>query len=139
MAILRTIASLLAGFLAMFLVVGIITAVLVWRAPDWVSSAGAGHPQLPYMCVNLAYSFAAAILGGYVTAWVAATRPLWHGVVLACILLVLSAATAATMHEQQPLGYQLGLMALTPIGIIAGAWLRARGRTYQRSPPRVIL
>jgi hypothetical protein len=127
LAILRTIGSMLAGYLAMSVVVGVITAVLVFRAPDWVMSAG--HPNLPYMGVNLAYSFAAALLGGYVTAWIAGTRPLWHGVVLGCILLVLSAAAAAMEHEQQPLGYQVALMALTPLGIVAGSWLRASRRT----------
>jgi hypothetical protein len=126
MGVLRSIGAVLAGFLAMTVVAGLFTAILVMRAPDWVGLPG--HPNLPYMCVNLPYSFAAALIGGYVTAWIAGTRPLWHGVILASITLVLSAATAAMENGQQPLGYQLILMLLASAGIVAGSWLRSKRR-----------
>ena len=124
MLILRSFLALLAGFVSMAAVVGIVTAVLVKRAPNWVGTPG--HPRPAYVTVNLIYSFAAAMLGGFVTAWLAPGSPLKHVLVLALIVLLLSGLSALQLRGKQPVWYQLTLVALSPLGVLAGGILRLR-------------
>jgi hypothetical protein len=124
MVILRALLALVAGFLTMAVLVGVVTAVLMKRAPGWVGAVG--HPNPAYIAVNLGYSFAAAIAGGYVTAWVAKDNPLIHVLVLALIVLLLSALSALQQRGLQPIWYQLTLLAMTPVGVFVGGWIRLR-------------
>lgn len=124
MIILRAFLALLAGFVSMAILVGVATAVLVKRVPEWVGAPG--QPKTGYIFVNLGYSFAAAMVGGYVTAWLAKGNPLIHVLALALIVLLLSALSALQMRGQQPIWYQLALIALTPAGILVGGLIRLK-------------
>jgi hypothetical protein len=124
MVILRAFLSLLAGFLTMALMVGVATAVLIKRVPEWVGAPG--HPRTGYIFVNLGYSFAAAMVGGYVTAWLSKDNPLIHSLALAIIVLLLGALSALQQRGQQPIWYQLTLIAVTPAGVFLGGLLRLR-------------
>jgi hypothetical protein len=108
----------------MALMVGVATAVLMKRVPEWVGAPG--HPRAGYIFVNLGYSFASAMAGGYVTAWIAKDNPLIHALALALIVLLLSALSAIQQRGQQPIWYQLTLVALTPAGVFLGGLLRIR-------------
>jgi hypothetical protein len=128
MAILRALLSLLAGFLTMALPVGVITAVLQKRAPQWVGPAG--QPRPAYIAVNLVYSLAAAIAGGFVSAWIGSDNPLRYALVLAIAVLLLGGMSAVHERGRQPVWYQILLVTLMPAGVILGGWLRiAIGRT----------
>ena len=124
MLILRAFLALIAGFLSMALLVAIATAVLIKYVPEWVGSKG--HPRQGYIFVNLGYSLAAAMVGGYVTAWIAQNNPLIHALVLALIVLLLAALSALQQRGQQPMWYQLTLIALTPAGVAVGGFIRLR-------------
>lgn len=124
MLILRAFLALLAGFLTMAIMVGVATAVLMKRVPEWVGAPG--HPRAGYIFVNLGYSFAAAMAGGYVTAWISRDNPLIHALALALIVLMLAALSALQQRGQQPIWYQLTLLALTPAGVFLGGLLRLR-------------
>lgn len=124
MLILRAFLALLAGFLTMAIMVGVATAVLMKRIPEWIGAPG--HPRAGYIFVNLGYSFAAAIAGGYVTAWIAKGNPLIHALALALVVLLLSALSAIQQRGQQPIWYQLTLIAITPAGVFLGGLLRLR-------------
>ena len=108
----------------MALMVGVATAVLMRRVPEWVGKPG--HPRAGYIFVNLGYSFAAAMAGGYVTAWISRDNPLIHALALALIVLLLAALSALQQRGQQPIWYQLTLLALTPAGVFLGGLLRLR-------------
>jgi len=116
--------ALLAGFATMAILVIVITALLTRLVPSWV--ADQGKPQPAYVFVNLGYSFLSAAAGGYVTAWAATANPLIHVLVLAIIVLGLSALSALQARGKQPIAYQLALVALSPLGVLAGGLVRLR-------------
>jgi len=108
----------------MAVLVGIATATLTKLVPEWVGAKG--QPRAGYIFVNLGYSFAAAMVGGYITAWIARDNPLIHSLMLALIVLLLSALSALQQRGMQPIWYQLTLIALTPAGVVIGGLLRLR-------------
>jgi hypothetical protein len=79
---------------------------------------------MEYATVNLAYSFLAAAAGGFVTAWTSAIDPLNHVLVLAVIVLVMGGLSALQIRGKQPVWYAVTLVALAPIGVMAGGWMR---------------
>jgi hypothetical protein len=124
MLILHAFLALLAGFLSMAVLVGAATVVLAKLVPEWVGAPG--HPRAGYIFVNLGYSFAAAMVGGYVTAWLSKDNPLIHALALALIVLLLAALSAIQQRGMQPIWYQLLLVAITPAGVMLGGLLRVR-------------
>jgi hypothetical protein len=122
--ILRTFLALLAGFATMALLVMVLTALLTRLIPSWTGTEGS--PRAGYMFVNLGYSFLAAAAGGYVTAWAAAANPLIHILALGIVVLALAALSVLQSKGMQPIWYQLTLVAITPLGVLAGGLLRLR-------------
>src|ERR1700755_2296600 len=124
MVALHAFLALLAGFATMAALVAVITALLQKLTPEWVSEKGTPKPG--YIFVNLGYSFLAAAAGGYVTAWIAAHNPLLHLLALAMTVWLLAALSALQQRGQQPVWYMLTLVALTPLGVLAGGVVRLR-------------
>ena len=124
MVTLHAFLALAAGFVTMAILVAVLTALLAWLTPSWVGEQG--KPQPGYIFVNLGYSFLAAAAGGYVTALLAAANPLFHVLALGIIVLALAALSALQSKGKQPIWYQLTLLALTPIGVLAGGLVRLR-------------
>jgi hypothetical protein len=116
--------ALAGGFLTMAVLVAFLTALLIKLTPSWVGEQG--RPQPGYIFVNLGYSFLAAAAGGYVTAWLAAANPLYHVLALCIIVLALAALSAMQSKGKQPIWYQLALIALSPIAVLAGGLVRLR-------------
>jgi len=124
MVALRAFIALLAGFITMAAIIAVITLLLRKFTPDWVDKPENTKPG--YAFVNLGYSFLAAAAGGYVTAWIAEHNPLIHVLALAITVLLLAALSALQQRGQQPVWYMLTLVALTPLGVLAGGLLRLR-------------
>lgn len=124
MVIVHAFLALLAGYATMALLVLAMTALLMRLTPEWVKSGD--QPQAAYMFVNLGYSFLAAAAGGYVTAWIAEHNPLVHVLVLGIVVLAVAAMSALQARGKQPIGYQLTLLALSPLGVLAGGLVRLR-------------
>lgn len=122
--VLRSVYALLAGFATMTAIVFAITMVLMKRAPRWVGAPGRPNPA--YTLVNMAYSFTAAIAGGYVTACVATADVMRTVLVLGLVVLVMSAISALEARHRQPIRYQIALAVLGPIGVVTGGLLRLR-------------
>jgi hypothetical protein len=120
----RAFLSLLAGFAAMAVIVTVATVLLRLVAPEWVEIGR--HPRPAYVFVNLGYSFVAAAAGGYVTAWATGMRPLPSVVALAVVVLALGAISALQARGRQPAWYQLVLLILAPLGVVAGGLVRLR-------------
>jgi len=121
---LQAFGSLLAGFATMALVVVIVTAGLKRFAPEWVGVEA--RPRPGYVFVNLGYSFLAAAAGGFVSAWIAGASPLPAVLGLAVVVLVMGALSALMARGKQPLWYQAALLAITPLGVLAGGLVRLR-------------
>lgn len=115
--------ALTAGFLTIAVLVGALTALLNRLTPSWTQE---GELQSGYIFVNIAYSFMAAAAGGYVTAWLAAANPLYHDLALAIIVLAMAALSAMQQRSKQPIWYLLAMIALTPLGVLAGGIIHLR-------------
>lgn len=124
MVVLHAFLALVAGFATMAALVAAVTVLLQKLTPSWVGATG--HPGTGYIFVNLGYSFLAAAAGGYVTAWLARADPLVHVLALAITVLLLSALSALQQRGQHPVWYMLALVALTPVGVLAGGLVRLR-------------
>jgi hypothetical protein len=124
MVILHAFVALLAGYATMAILVIAATALLARLVPSWVGERG--RPSPAYTFVNLGYSFLAAAAGGYVTAWDAVANPLYHVLALAVVALAMAALSALQSRGKQPVLYQLALVALTPLGALAGGLMRLR-------------
>jgi len=120
----RTFLALLAGFLTMAVLVGALTALLARFAPQWAGEQG--NPRPAYIAVNIGYSFLAALAGGYVTALMPSANPLILVLALAVIVLVLAALSALQLRGKQPVWYAITLIAIAPVGVMAGGFLRMR-------------
>lgn len=124
MLIVHAFLALFAGFLSMALLVGIATVAIRKFVPEWVGATGS--PRAGYIFVNLGYSLAATMFGGYVTAYLAQANPLIHTLALALIVLLLAALSALQQRGLQPIWYPLLLVAITPAGVLIGGLLRLR-------------
>jgi hypothetical protein len=124
LVILHAFLALLAGYATFAALVIAMTALLTRTVPSWTGSEG--RPQPGYVFVNLGYSFLAAAAGGYVTAWVAAENPLIHVLALGLVVLALAALSVLQSRGKQPVWYALALVAITPLGVLAGGLVRLR-------------
>lgn len=124
MEVLRAFFALLAGFATMALLVALVHAMLANTFPQWVESPG--RPGAGYVAVNLTYSFLAAGAGGYVTAWMGSQNPLHTVLTLAIVVLVLGALSALQARGKQPAWYQVALLILSTMGVMAGGLLRLK-------------
>jgi hypothetical protein len=123
--ILRAFEALLTGFLTIALLVGGVTTALRKFWPEWAGRASDGKGQTTgYLLFNLLYTIGAAILGGYITARMAAQDPLVHGMALAFIVLLFGALSALQQRGAQPIWNQLLTVAATPFGVILGVFFR---------------
>ena len=125
--ILHAFLALAAGFATMALLVIVLTALLTRMVPSWTGAEGKLPPG--YAFVNLGNSFLAAAAGGYVTAWTAVANPLIHVLALGIVVLALAALSVLQLRGKQPVWYALALVAISPVGVLAGGlvWLRVVG------------
>jgi len=119
--------AILAGFATMAVLATLATAVIAKAFPRLVGAP----PRGGYLLLNLAYSAAFAATGGYVTAIVATADPLRNILMLAIIVLLLSALSAIQMRGERPVAYQLAMIALTPFAALAGGLLRMHAAGYR--------
>lgn len=123
---LKSAGAVAAGFAAAFVTVLVVTwlAVLVFFRGDMTAD-----PTPPYLAVNLAYSFGAAMLGGWVAARLAPRRPFTHAVGVALLIFLLSLGGSGAEAEGAsgvPSWYGTVLTTVMPVGALLGGWLRAR-------------
>jgi putative membrane protein (TIGR04086 family) len=124
---LRSVLAVLAGLAVMFVIV--IACTLLSVALMHLKT---GHPTPGYLVINVVYSLAAAVAGGWVAARLAGYRPVAHGVALALLMLVLSALSLLHPAPSQPFFYQLFLTIVPPLAAIGGATLAPdNGRVAQ--------
>lgn len=124
MVILHAFLALVAGFAATVLLATIAGALLGRLVPGW--SPQESHPGTSAVIVNTGSTFLSAAAGGYLTAWVAAANPLIHVLALGMAVLALSALSALQSRDKQPVAYLLAMVAVTPLGVLAGGLVRLR-------------
>ncbi len=133
---LHSIGAVLAGYLAMAIVVMLGTATAAFLLMPGVMGQGMQLPEgrvvpATYLTANLLVSLLAAALGGYITARIAAASPSSHVVALALLGLVMSllyarqAARSGTRNGQ-PSWYPKVLPAIMVTGVLAGGMILAK-------------
>ena len=125
----RSFLAILAGFATMAVLVTIATSAITKSLPRLIGEPD--HPRRRYLLLNLAYSAAFAATGGYVTAIVAMADPLRNILMLAIVILLLSALSALQLRGKQPVAYQLALIVLTPIAALAGGLVHMHAAGYR--------
>lgn len=127
--------SILAGFAAMTVcVIGFTLAAMAVLYPGQPIDAPI-DPSTGWIAVNLAYSLAAAVAGGWVTAKIATRSPLGHAAALALIVLAMAVVgrfTGGSATGAQPGWYAVAVSAVGVAGVLLGGWMAARHREPAR-------
>ena len=132
--LIRTILAVIAGLIAITLIVEPIEFLLV-------TIVNGGMTTDPYeyflirnrgwfLALKVIYNSAAAAIAGYLTAWIAGRAPFSHAVVVA-LLQTIAFGFAFMLPELRSTGPDwmwVTLMIATPVAIIAGAMIRNRVR-----------
>jgi len=116
--------ALLAGLAATVALQAALAALVRRVAPGWSGKAGAATAGPAF--VSLGSAFLAGAAGGFTTAWAAELNPLGHVMVLAIGVLLLAGVSAVQQRGKQSLAVLLTLVALTPLGVLAGGLMRLK-------------
>ncbi|MDB4907755.1 MAG: hypothetical protein JWO05_2539 [Gemmatimonadetes bacterium] len=138
---LRSILSVVAGFLTMTVIVMVGTMALMagmvpggmkamrdrMRKAGGAGGAGAMPTPTPrYLAANIALSLLAAIAGGWVTARIAPTSPMSYVGLLCAVVLVMGVLSARMPgSEAQPGWYRAGIPVVGVVGAVMGGLLRS--------------
>lgn len=124
---LRTIMSILGGFVTMAVMVIVFTPVSVLLILGRPVPGEVLRPTTLYLVVNLVFSLVSAIAGGYVCAWIAGYRSMIAVMGLGAFVAMMSILSALTPNPQggeQPIWYPyvIGLTGL--VGCLLGGMIR---------------
>lgn len=89
--------------------------------PDWMAGA------------RLAWSALYTMLGGWLTVVIAPERPWRHALYLIVLGETMGLVYAVSSLGELPMWYIAALLVLFPPAVLAGAWLRLRGRSGRSS------
>jgi hypothetical protein len=115
----RSLAAVVAGYIVLAVLIGLKFALLQQVAPAMFT----GVAGLLFILATDALSAAA---GGFTTAAVAPARPMAHGAALAAIMVPLGIANAVMNAGQEPLWFQVAVLATIAVTVPLGALLRLR-------------
>lgn len=120
-SVLRSILSVIAGYIVMMVVVIALTLILVKTM-----GLKSGNPTPGYLAINVIYSLLAAAIGGFVTAAIARVKPIQHAAALAVFMAIMGVLSYRHYIGMQPLWYQRMMMFLPSLAAIGGAALQSR-------------
>ena len=125
--VLRSVIAVIAGFLTLNFIVIVLTLIAVSTM-----HLKSGHPTPAYLVLNVVYSFFAAAAAGFVAALIAGRKPLQHAASLAAIMLAFGIFSYYKYAGTQPLWYQLMMMIVPPLCVLAGGAIIARREAADR-------
>jgi hypothetical protein len=85
-----------------------------------------GDASVPFMVGAIAYGATFALLGGYVSGWIASRRPFAHGLVVAGILALGAGVSLAAMLGKGYIWSQVAALTVMAPAAAFGGWLRGR-------------
>jgi xanthine/uracil permease len=122
MQIAHSFLAILAGFIAILGLTGIATALLKRFAPGVAREDGPADPFV--MAVHVGLNLVFSGLGGYITARFAQKNPIAHTLMLALVVLLLTAFSTLQMKGKRPIYYLLISITIPPLAVLAGGLLR---------------
>ena len=131
---LRSVGVVLLGFVAMTVIVMVGTALgVILLLPGgftaYTSDPAAIVLSAPYVVEYLLTGAVAALVGGWLTARLAASAPERHALALVVLVLLMAIVNVAVEPRDasgQPLWYCVTVVAIGVTGVLVGAWLHAR-------------
>lgn len=114
----RSALAVIAGYAVM---VGVVVGAFVVLVGDPLTPPGRAA-----MIGLLAGGLVAALLGGYVAAWVAGRAPLAHALVLVGIAVGMWIVSFLVGTGGEPLAFKIGNLLVLVVGGSVGGWLRAQ-------------
>lgn len=129
-SIFQSIGAVIAGYLVSAISTGITIAALGALFPESYKAE-----NIAWVVFNVIYGCGFAVIGGYVVAWLAPSRPFTHATVLGMLMAnfalitgyAVSAAPPSPEYANQP-GWYYPVLAITVLpSILLGAWLYRRG------------
>ena len=130
MRILRSVFAVLAGLLLISVVVESLEFALVALVNGGVTTDPNSYMAIrnrpAFLAAKLGYNTAAALVGGWVCAWLARRDPITHGMVLAAIQTVAFgwAVTTPPVRQSTPDWMWASLIVVTFAAIVAGSLLQ---------------
>jgi len=85
-----------------------------------------GEASVPFMVGAVAYGVAFALLGGYLSGWIAGRRSVAHAAVVAVILALGATASLVATLGTGTVWSQVSAIAVMAPAAVAGGWLRQR-------------
>jgi hypothetical protein len=122
MQIAHSFLAILLGFIAIIGLTGIATALLKQFAPGMTGEDGPFDPFT--MAVHVGLDLVFSGLGGYITARIAQKNPIAHALMLALVVLLLTAFSTLQRKGKQPVYYLLISTTIPPLAVLAGGVLR---------------
>ena len=135
-SVIRSVLSVVGGFFVVAVLVGLATA-----GASAVMLPGGGaqpEPTTAFLVVNIVYSVAIAVVGGYVAATVSDHSPLGHAAGLAVFMMVLGLASWLWVNggepaPGQPTWYPVVMsLLIPPVAVLGGVLVtrRQRAKTF---------
>jgi hypothetical protein len=112
-------------------ILGVVTGYAVFAASAFALFQLTGQPPheeapVPFMVGAVAYGVAFALLGGYLSGWIAGRRPVAHAAVVAVILALGATASLVATLGNGTVWSQISAIAAMAPAAVAGGWLRQR-------------
>ena len=125
---LRSVVAVVGGYIVAFLLVALTFNTLAFLVPDVFSPNAQVQPPMGWFILTYVLSFVYATIAGYVTAFIAQRREMFHALALAGFMFVLGVATTVSMTAPE---HRLKEIAFTIVGV-AGVWVGAHLRLLQK-------
>jgi Na+/citrate or Na+/malate symporter len=119
MPLLRSFIAIAVGFACIALLTAITTLLTRWLIPSWARMPPSRSAQIFNLVASCLYS----ALGGRLTATATPISPLFHAVVLAIIVLLISTLAASELRGQALGFYPLALAVLPCLATLGGSIL----------------
>jgi hypothetical protein len=136
MAVVRSVLAVLIGLVLISLLVEPIEFALVSLVNGGTTTDAVVYFDIrnrpAFLVVKLFYTTAAAVVGGYVTGWLAGRLPLAHGIILAIVQIVALAWAFNTpeMRTWTPDWMWVARAIVSTLGVIWGAWRQERRKAF---------
>ena len=127
-AALRSLLAVIAGFITLSFVVGLLTQIAIVTL-----HVRPGQPTPGYLAINVLYGFLAALAAGYITGLAAGRRPVEHATALASITLIAGVISSLHYAGLEPIWYRWLMILAPPLLMLAGGYIVLRHeRTVSR-------
>ncbi len=119
----RSILAVVVGYLVTGILVAVRSACMMVLFPAPRPTAS---PGMMVEALSLVLDFICAVVGGYITAWIARRNEVGHALILGLLMTVIGIVLLVASHGTVPIGYRIALLIIATPGAVLGGVIRAR-------------